>query len=102
MLTISHTRGLATWPDWMATALLVSMSLLVVSGCGSQGPPKPVNFGADIFVTEDLNPDTNGRPSPLMLAVYQIIFFATSYKSDVPNDSSSSSLEAFIPLLKSV
>ena len=72
MMTISHTRGLTTWPGWMATALLVSASLLVVSGCGSQGPPKPVNFGADIIVTEDLNPDTNGRPSPLMLAVYQL------------------------------
>ena len=53
------------WLGWVGVAV-------VLAGCASGGAPKTVNFDADVLVAEGLNPDTNGRPSPLMIAVYQL------------------------------
>ena len=44
-----------------------------LAACASQsGAPKVVKVGIEIEVSESLNPDINERPSPLMLAVYQL------------------------------
>jgi type VI secretion system protein VasD len=50
---------------------LVTVTLLSV-GCASSGPPPVINIGIDVKVSADLNPDQNGRPSPLVLAIYQL------------------------------
>ena len=52
---------------FLATAMV---SLL---GCGAvPQAPKEIEIGADIVVSDSLNPDANGRPSPMMLAIYQL------------------------------
>ena len=52
-------------------ALAASAALLLLSGCAAK-PPKDIEFGADIVVSENLNPDASGRASPLMVAIYQL------------------------------
>ncbi len=52
-------------------ALATSAALLLLSGCAAK-PPKDIAFGADIVVSENLNPDASGRASPLMVAIYQL------------------------------
>lgn len=56
----------------VAAVVLVALWLVIVGGCGSQGAPKPVAIGTEIVVSPELNPDANGRPSPLMLGIYQL------------------------------
>ncbi len=52
-------------------AVAIGAALVVLSGCAAK-PPKDIEFSADIVVSENLNPDANGRASPLMLAIYQL------------------------------
>ena len=51
----------------------IGLMIVLVAACGSTGgPPKSVAFEVKLSASEGLNPDTNGRPSPLMIAVYQL------------------------------
>ena len=44
-----------------------------VAGCSAVPQmPKDIDIGADIIVSGSLNPDLNGRASPLILAIYQL------------------------------
>lgn len=61
--------GSCRWPVIVVT--LVSLGVLV-AGCASPQRSQTVEMSTDIVVSEQLNPDANGRPSPLMLAVYQL------------------------------
>jgi type VI secretion system protein VasD len=45
--------------------------LLALTACAS-GPPKPVVAKAQINVTADVNPDSAGRASPIVVRVYQL------------------------------
>lgn len=44
---------------------------LAVSGCAS-GPPKPTKARLSVAAHADVNPDANGRPSPVVVRVYQL------------------------------
>jgi type VI secretion system protein VasD len=48
--------------------LLFAWSLTALSGCGSS----PTRIEANIVAAEDLNPDFNGRASPLVVRLYQL------------------------------
>jgi type VI secretion system protein VasD len=52
--------------------VLAAACLAILGGCGAKGPPKPVAIDTEVVVSDDLNPDANGRPSPLMLGIYQL------------------------------
>lgn len=54
----------------VAACTLVACALLLVA-CASK-PPKPVPARAQIIVSADANPDTSGRPSPVVLRVFQL------------------------------
>lgn len=59
---------------WGATLGLAWLAALL-SGCGSAPPPpppEPIVMAADVDVAAGLNPDASGRPSPLLVAVYQL------------------------------
>jgi type VI secretion system protein VasD len=45
--------------------------LLVMSACASS-PPKPARTRLTIAATPDTNPDATGRPSPVVVRVYQL------------------------------
>lgn len=45
--------------------------LVVVAACGSKPPPPPLLKG-DIKVDKRVNPDGSGRPSPVVLRVYEL------------------------------
>ncbi len=44
----------------------------LVAGCASGGPPPDVNIRGSITVVADVNPDALGRPSPLMIQIYEL------------------------------
>jgi type VI secretion system protein VasD len=51
---------------WIAIAMLA-----VVAGCAS-GPPKPTKARMTVIAQADVNPDATGRPSPVVVRVYQL------------------------------
>jgi type VI secretion system protein VasD len=44
---------------------------LLLAGCHS-APPKPTPEKATLIVAQDANPDSNGRPSPVVVRIYQL------------------------------
>ena len=54
---------------WLTTGLV----LLLLSGCISKiFPPKPTTASLEIETSADINPNPMGRPSPLVLWIYQL------------------------------
>ena len=47
------------------------VALALTAGCAS-GPPPDVNIRGSITTVDDVNPDATGRPSPLMIRIYQL------------------------------
>lgn len=45
--------------------------LVLLSACASK-PPKPVATHTDLIVSADVNPDAAGRPSPIVVRVFQL------------------------------
>lgn len=46
--------------------------LAILGACASGGPPSPPMLAGTISATSGLNPDVNGRPSPVSLRIYQL------------------------------
>ena len=51
--------------------LVLAIGLFALASCGS-APPKPVKAEAVVSAAADVNPDADGRPSPIVLRVYQL------------------------------
>jgi type VI secretion system protein VasD len=49
----------------------LAWAVLALAACAS-GPPKPVVAKAQISVSADVNPDSSGRPSPIVIRVFQL------------------------------
>jgi type VI secretion system protein VasD len=45
--------------------------LLALAACASK-PPKPAETTATILASADVNPDSSGRPSPVVIRIYQL------------------------------
>ncbi|WP_320041749.1 type VI secretion system lipoprotein TssJ [uncultured Desulfobacter sp.] len=64
--------------------LLTCCMLMLFVGCGKTPPPPPeptivvVEFSAD----EELNPDSQGRPSPLVIGIYQLKYYEAFENAD--------------------
>jgi len=61
------------WCNWAAACALLAMAL-AVAGCASKPKPAPPPAPARLTVAAraDVNPDESGRPSPVVLRVYQL------------------------------
>jgi type VI secretion system protein VasD len=60
---------------WMTTETLVPgicALALTAAGCSSKPPKPPPPTKAAIVVTADVNPDSAGRPSPIVVRLYQL------------------------------
>jgi type VI secretion system protein VasD len=51
--------------------LTLAILCLAVSACGTK-PPKPVKARLSIEAAADANPDSAGRPSPVVVRIYQL------------------------------
>src|SRR5262245_62038716 len=49
----------------------LTVLVLVMAGCLSN-PPKPSNVKLTLRAAADVNPDGNGRPSPVVVRIYQL------------------------------
>lgn len=54
-------------PRWIA----IVMTALALAACAS-GPPKPSKARMTVTAQADVNPDADGRPSPVVVRVYQL------------------------------
>ncbi|HTV80436.1 MAG TPA: type VI secretion system lipoprotein TssJ [Steroidobacteraceae bacterium] len=52
-------------------AIVLASLGLVLAGCHS-APPKPVPERATLSVAPNVNPDSSGRPSPVVVRIYQL------------------------------
>jgi type VI secretion system protein VasD len=52
--------------------LFVASSLCLALAACSSKPPKPSPTHAQIIVSNDVNPDSSGRPSPIVVRVFQL------------------------------
>jgi type VI secretion system protein VasD len=55
----------------LTRAAAVALALLPAVGC-SPSPPKPAAAHASLVVAADVNPDATGRPSPVVLRLYEL------------------------------
>jgi type VI secretion system protein VasD len=46
--------------------------VLVTSACAKAGPPKPSKTRVALSASADTNPDTTGKPSPVVVRLYQL------------------------------
>jgi len=61
--------------EWMRNVTLVPGLCLLAcaaAGCSSKQPKPPPPTKAAIVVTADVNPDAAGRPSPIVVRLYQL------------------------------
>lgn len=49
----------------------MAMAFILTAGCAS-GPPADVAIRGSITAVDDVNPDATGRPSPLMIRIYEL------------------------------
>lgn len=54
------------------TILLMAGGVLLLSGCARDRTPPPTTVSVTLSAAADVNPDRNGRPSPLMVRVYEL------------------------------
>ncbi|NOR19510.1 MAG: type VI secretion system lipoprotein TssJ, partial [Xanthomonadales bacterium] len=72
---MTHNKAIKTTPTAALARLLIISILMVTtmilfSGCG--GAPKREEVGLQISATADVNPDLQGRPSPIILHVLEL------------------------------
>jgi len=51
--------------------LLLAVAVVLVPACA--GAPKPVKVKSEISVAAELNPDYQGRPSPVKIIIFQLV-----------------------------
>jgi type VI secretion system protein VasD len=51
---------------------IVACAAMVVTIACASAPPKPARTRLTVAATADTNPDANGRPSPVVVRVYQL------------------------------
>jgi type VI secretion system protein VasD len=47
-------------------------ALLVLTGCGGSSPPKAIDAKARIVASTEVNPNAQGRPSPVHVRIFQL------------------------------
>ena len=57
-------------PRLLIIGILVATTMVLLSSCG--GAPKREKIGLQVSATADVNPDQQGRPSPVMLHVLEL------------------------------
>ena len=56
-----------------AALMWLAAGLLALGGCAKTvKPPDPVRIEGSVTATADINPDRSGRPSPVVLRIYQL------------------------------
>lgn len=55
-----------------ASTLGIAVLVLCITGCGSKPPKPPPPTKAALVVAADVNPDVAGRPSPIVVRLYQL------------------------------
>lgn len=56
---------------YLRRGILLVLAVVGLAGCASQ-PPKPVQTQATLIASADVNPDSQGRPSPVVVRIYQL------------------------------
>jgi type VI secretion system protein VasD len=73
-------RAAIVWRLAHAVAV-VSLGAAGVAGCGT-APPAPTAIRANIVATADVNPDARGRPSPVVVKVFELKSLAAFETAD--------------------
>lgn len=51
---------------------LLAVSVLVSAGCASTARRVPVPYAIELVADKQVNPDVNGRPSPIQVTIYEL------------------------------
>ena len=73
-------RAAIVWRLTHAVAV-ASLGAVGVAGCGT-APPAPTAIRANIVATADVNPDARGRPSPVVVKVFELKSLAAFETAD--------------------
>jgi type VI secretion system protein VasD len=65
--------------------LTLTLAVLVLGGCASHPPDERVPTRASLAATQDVNPDINGRPSPVVVRIFQLHGDSEFQAADFPS-----------------
>lgn len=68
-----NTTSISSQASRLITAFLLTWLVASFAGCGKKNvKPPPTVIAAQIIVSPGVNPDQNGRPSPVVLKIYEL------------------------------
>lgn len=74
----------------MLRSAALAAALLALAACGGSSPPKPVAAKATIVASREVNPNAQGRPSPVHVLIFQLrddaAFMAADFGSLIERD----------------
>ena len=53
-------------------SLIAILASVVLAGCAGQGPVMPAPYTVVITADDKLNPDRNGKPTPVQVKIYRL------------------------------
>lgn len=60
-------------PSRSITLIIALLMAAVISGCFSKDPPAPATIiNAEVLASDAINPDGEGRPSPIVVRLYEL------------------------------
>jgi len=58
--------------QYLKTFVFLFLSLMLIGGCAKDKLPDPTVIDLTLAATAEVNPDRNGRPSPVLIRVYEL------------------------------
>jgi type VI secretion system protein VasD len=55
-----------------ALVVTASVCIAALAGCAKPAPPKPKMLTLDVQAAANVNPDASGRPSPVVVRIYEL------------------------------
>lgn len=60
------------WRKWLSSFLMLVFASFILAGCAGETRPDPTSIDLMLTASPAVNPDRNGRASPVLVRVYEL------------------------------